>query len=101
MINNLAVELAAPEFMKTDLVQVRHIRMARMVFLPNLINQPPRGQSGANRRTKGSSVNETMSPLEAVFFSPMDLIYQKTNSDDFQVSPREYRSNLNKKRLEM
>jgi hypothetical protein len=88
MINGLATEFGAPDFMKTDVQQVRHIRVARMAYLPNLINQ----------RVAGRSVSSELSPLEATFVA-MDLIYQKLNVEEFQVTPQEFRANVNKQRL--
>jgi len=98
VINGLAAEFGAPDFMKTDVQQVRHIRIARMAYLPNLINQPIAGRVEGSQRPTRSSVNSKLSPLEATYVA-MDLIYQKLNVEEFQVTPREFRANVNKKRL--
>lgn len=100
MVNELADRLLAPDYAKTDLQQVRHIRVSRMQYLPNLINQQDADKKGASQKKIGSSINPNMSPLEAAYVA-MDLIYQKTFTEDFQVTPQEFRDNLNKKRLEM
>lgn len=98
MINSLAAEFGAPDFMKTDVQQVRHIRIARMAYLPNLINQRVAGRVKGSQETTRSSVSSELSPLEATYIA-MDLIYQKLNLEEFQVSPREFRANINKKRV--
>jgi hypothetical protein len=41
-----------------------------------------------------------MSPVEAMYIA-MDLVYQKIHLEEFQVSPREFRANLNKKRQKL
>lgn len=98
MINSLAAELGAPDFMKTDVQQVRHMRMARMAYLPNLINQRVARLGEVSQASTHPSVSSVLSPLEAMYIA-MDLIYQKLNLEEFQVSPREFRANLNGKRV--
>jgi len=94
MINELTTKLGGPEFMKTDAQQVRFLRVARMAQLPDLINQ------SQTRRKTHKSIHSELSPLEAMFIA-MDLIYQKLNSDDFQMTPSEFRADINRRHLEL
>jgi len=95
MINNLAQAFAAPEFMKTDIQQVRYMRVSRMVFMPNLINQRKHQETKSD-----TAINGEMSPVEAMYIA-VDLVFQKLNVEDFQVTPREFRANANKRRQEL
>jgi hypothetical protein len=95
MINDLTNSLSAPDFMKTDVEQVRFLRVVRMSMLPNLINQRAKALRSPSRQP--SAINSEMSPIEAMYIA-MDLVHQKLNLEEWQVSPAEFRAKRHEKR---
>ena len=88
VIDELARELSAPEYAKTDEDQVHETRLAISSLMPHFIVQQPL-RSGEESSTKAPyTVDPTMSPLEAVYVTRF-LIMQKEINESYLITPTE------------
>src|SRR4030095_4106341 len=86
VIDELARELSAPEYAKTDEDQVHETRLAISSLMPHFIVQQPL-QSGEESSTGAPyTVDPTMSPLEAVYVTRF-LIMQKEINESYLITP--------------
>lgn len=92
VLDELARELNAPEYARTDEVEVRETRLAISGMVPNLIAAQPLNP-GEESTTGSFSVRPLMSPLEAVFVTRF-LILQKEINEFAQITSEE-RADLN------
>jgi hypothetical protein len=97
-INELAEKLALPDYAKVSVAMVRTARVALMLELPNLIAQNSPGYKKQEKKI-GSSINRSMSPLEATTLT-LFLLQQKTHNEDFQFSHEEFYANLQQKQVQ-
>lgn len=88
MTNMLGDKLGAPAYFKTNVFEVRRLEMAFMPFLSKLIGKKPAGHISGPKARK-SSVNATMSPLEAFTIAGL-LIQQKRFNPTYQVTQEEF-----------
>src|SRR5262245_10087616 len=88
VLDELARELNAPEYAKTDEDEVRETRLAIAYMVPHLI--VPQSLSAEEQQSTGlpHTVSPTMSPLEAVFVARF-LIMQKEINESFQITRAE------------
>src|SRR5262245_6976509 len=88
VLDELARELNAPEYAKTDEEEVRETRLAIAYMLPHFIL--PQSLTAEEQSSRGVSftVSPTMSPLEAVFVTHF-LIMQKEINESFQITRAE------------
>lgn len=97
-VNELAGKFALPDYAKVSVAMVRTARMVLMLQLPSLIGQ----DNPADKKHKkkiGSSINRSLSPLEATAVT-LFLLQQKTLNEAFQVSHKEFYENLHQKQME-
>jgi hypothetical protein len=87
VINNLAAQFNAPEYAKTNELEVRELRVTAARIMPNFV-----GRYRANEEDRVGSVNTEinpkMSPIESVFTVGV-LIVQKRTSPYYQMSNAE------------
>lgn len=98
-VNGLVKKFGAPEYAITSAYEVRKLRMDAFYLMPQLIG---RGRS-KDRRTVdrehtsvGSSINPTMSPVEAFFITGM-MLQQKRLNPEYQVTYAERLAKWNEK----
>jgi cell division protein FtsB len=92
-VNQLADELGAPEYGKTNSGQVRILRVSMMSGMPNLISP------GAPKIKDGRASLSDMSPVEAVSVALL-MVHQKMHNEAYQVTHREFVANLRQKHRE-
>lgn len=98
-INELADKFALPEYSRVSVAMVRTSRMMLMLQLPDLIAQPNPNEKQPARKKIGSSINRSMSPLEATALT-MFLLQQKTLNEEYQVSHDEFYANLQRRQID-
>ncbi len=98
MVNVFTDELALPAYMKTNLEQVRFVRVSMLTRLPHFIAQADLNGKAAGKE-KGRSMTRAMSPLEGAFVASF-LLQQTMSNDAYQVSAREWKANIKQKRVE-
>lgn len=94
MINELADKFGAPEYVKTDLLQVRVARIGLSAYMPDFVATEASEPKQGERKTLG-----LMSPLEAMTVA-MHLLQQKMSNEAWQLTPQEFATNLHRKQLE-
>ncbi len=95
MINELVDKFGAPEYVKTDRLQVRVTRISLSAYIPDFV------ATEASKPKQGEKKNlGLMSPLEAMAVA-MDLLQQKMSNEAWQLSPQEFAANLHRKQLEL
>lgn len=87
MTNMLADKLGAPAYAKTNVFELRRMEMNFIPYLGKLMSKKPAGTSGV--KSVGSSINATMSPIEAVTIAGL-LIQQKRFNPSYQVTQAEW-----------
>lgn len=92
-VNQLADDLGAPEYAKTNSGQVRVLRVSMMSEMPNLISP------GAPKIKAGRASLSDMSPVEAVSVTLL-MVHQKMRNEAYQVTPQEFAANLRQKHQE-
>jgi hypothetical protein len=87
VINNLATQFNAPEYAKTNELEVRELRVASARIMPNFVG---RYRIAEEDRVGliNNEINPKMSPIEAVFITGF-LVSQKTSSPYYQMSNAE------------
>lgn len=85
VVNNLAQQLGAPDYVKTNLDQVRYLRTSLMMRVPHLVAATARGQHE-------KEIPRTMSPVEGTYLL-LSLIHQKLFNPKFQESDGEWLKN--------
>lgn len=88
MTNMLGDKLGAPAYFKTNVFEVRRLQLSFVPFLSKLIGKKPAGQV-SGPKAKRSSINATMSPLEAFTIAGL-LIQQKRFNPTYQVTQDEF-----------
>ena len=88
VIDELAQELNAPEYARTDEDEVRETRLAISYMMPHLVVPQPLGAEEQSSMGLPYTVSPTMSPLEAVFVTHF-LIMQKEINESSQITPAE------------
>lgn len=97
-VNELADKFALPDYAKVSVAMVRTARVVLMLQVPALIGQ----DNPADKKQKkkiGSSINRSMSPVEATALT-LFLLQQKSLNEAYQVSHKEFYENLNQKQME-
>lgn len=87
-VNNLAEKLGTPEFTKTDIRQVRYLRLSLMIGAPHLVGATSTAQADG-------SMPRLMSPVEAAYVT-MSLIHQKLYNHKYQVSSKQWVQDRNR-----
>src|SRR5438876_11853703 len=100
MVNQLADALSLPDYAKTCPLQVRHLRMSLLLYLPNIIGQEHFKEKPGAKRKVGSIMSGKMSPLEAAYVA-LVLLEQKKDNAAFQVTSEEWRALVYKKKLDL
>jgi hypothetical protein len=80
VIDHLAVELEAPKYARTDVGEVRDMRLSISQMMPNFIPRKPLGAGEESWTGFSYTVDPVMSPLEAVYVTRF-LIMQKETSE--------------------
>ncbi len=87
VINGLQIEFNTPEFSKTDLYEVRKLRLSLQLLAPQFV--------GRGRQTEVSYLNNVntsivpeMSPAEAVFVT-LAMVNQKRSNPNYQLTTAE------------
>lgn len=88
VIDELARELSAPEYAKTDEDQVHDTRLAISSLMPQFIVQQPLRPGEESSTGAPYTVDPTMSPLEAVYVTRF-LIMQKEINESYLITPTE------------
>lgn len=88
MTNMLGDKLGAPAYFKTNVFEVRRLEMNFLPVLSKLIGKKPAGQANGPKALR-SSINSTMSPLEAFTIAGF-LIQQKRYNPAYQVTQDEF-----------
>lgn len=88
VIDELARELNAPEYARTDEDEVRQTRLAISYMMPHLIVHQPLSAEEESSLGLPFTVNPTMSPLEAVYVTRF-LIMQKEINEFSQITRAE------------
>ena len=89
-VNGLAKKLDLPEFAKTDLYEVRKLRMSLLADFPQLV------MTNNMQTSTFADPNLKMSPTEATFILLM-LLRQKLNNPEYQVTSKERLDSWNAK----
>jgi hypothetical protein len=76
VVNNLAQRIGAPDFVKTNLDQVRYLRVSLMMRAPHFVAAGARDQ-------QGHEIPRAMSPVEGTYVL-LSLIHQKLFNPKFQ-----------------
>ena len=84
MVNQLAHKLGAPDYARTNVLEVRRLRMGLRPYTSDL-----RTQSQADETKKAEKHSASMSPLEA-FFVAVSLIQQKRFNAEYQLTDDEW-----------
>ncbi|MDQ6652246.1 MAG: hypothetical protein M3Y84_05840 [Acidobacteriota bacterium] len=100
MVNQLADTLSLPDYAKTCPLQVKHLRMSLLFYLPNFIGQEHFKEKPGGKRKVGSKMTSKMSPLEAAYVA-LVLLQQKKDNAAFQVTSQEWRAFVYKKKLDL
>jgi hypothetical protein len=87
-VNFLAEKFNAPDFVKTDPLQVKVLRARVRLEAPSFIAPDPEEKKGLKKRL-GEPMNPEVSPLEATYLM-LAMFNQKALNDDFQQSPRDF-----------
>jgi hypothetical protein len=80
VIDQLAAELDAPKYARTDVDEVRDMRLSISQMMPNFIPRKPHGAGEESWAGLSYTVDPLMSPLEAVYVTRF-LIMQKGTSE--------------------
>lgn len=88
MVNLLAHKLGAPAYTRTNAFEVRRLQLGILPYLPDLLARPRAGDA-SRVRTRGTSINATLSPLEATYVAA-SLIQQKRYNEDYQLTHAEW-----------
>lgn len=83
-VNNMANNLGVPEWVKTNVDEVRMVRMHLVATIPNLAAY----QGPPDAKGRYPALSGKMSPLEAGYVVTK-LLYQKAFNAEFQVSEKE------------
>ncbi len=84
-INGLAKKLNLPKYAKTNIYEVRKLRLALLPSFPQFINQKTQSMQPVQA---GAKLDSQMSPAEAVFLTQM-MFQQKLSNDEYQVTDEE------------
>lgn len=84
-INGLANILKLPEFARTDVYEVRKLRLALLPSFPQFIDQRARSSQPVRA---GGVLGSNMSPAEVLFVTQM-MIQQKLSNEEYQVTRAE------------
>lgn len=84
MVNLLAHKLGAPDYARTNVLEVRRLRMSLLPYTSGL-----RAQSPADETRKGEKRSASMSPLEA-FVVAVSLLQQKRFNVEYQLTNDEW-----------
>lgn len=93
VINGLGKAFGAPGYARTDLGEVRRLRMGVLLYMPHLIY----GESKRPMKEVGSSIDPTMSPLEAAYITLL-MLKQKQYNEEYQMTPKERADARNKQK---
>ena len=88
VLDELARELSAPEYARTDEDEVRETRLAIAYMVPHLIVPQPLSAEEQSSTGLPYAVSPIMSPLEAVFVTRF-LIMQKEINESYQITRAE------------
>lgn len=84
-INGLAKKLNLPKYAKTNVYEVRKLRIALLPSFPQFINQKTQSMQPVRA---GAKLDSQMSPTEAIFVTQM-MMQQKLSNDEYQVTDAE------------
>jgi hypothetical protein len=92
MVNGLAKKFGAPNYAKTDMGEVRNLRMGMLSYVPDLLY----GEGKRPKKEVGASIDSVMSPLEAAYVTVL-LLKQKQYNEEYQRTPKERAAAFHKK----
>ncbi len=84
VVNGLQMKFAAPEFAKTDEVEVRKLRLSLQLLVPQLIGQGRLSDRNSTNNIRPTIVTD-MSPAEAVFVA-LAMVNQKRTNPNYQMT---------------
>lgn len=84
-INGLAIKFNLPEFAKTDIYEVRKLRLSLLPNFPQLVGKKPQGNQPL---FVGSTFDSKMSPAESILVLTM-MMHQKLANKDYQLTKQE------------
>ncbi len=90
-VNGLVKKFNLPEYSKTDLYEVRKLRLTLLPNFPHLISQKTQS---VQPRTVGAGLDTEMSPAESVLILSL-MIQQKLLNQDYQLTKTERRNRWN------
>lgn len=90
-VNNMVATIGAPQWARTNVVEVRKLRMHMLVNNPELFAN----QGAADNTGHYKALGETMTPLEGSYVATA-LLYQKTIHPDYQFTEGEKAQNVNR-----
>jgi hypothetical protein len=99
VVNEYVGKFNAPEYAKTSPLQVRYLRATLMRGYPNFISQVPISEPEGLEQEVGTSINPTLSPLEAAYVTAV-LLQQKMLNEEYQKTPQEWADSLYSKQLQ-
>lgn len=88
VIEELARKLSAPDYARTDELEVRDTRLALSYMMPHFIVHQPLPAGEESSMAMPFTINPTMSPLEAVYVTRF-LIMQKEINESSLLTPTE------------
>lgn len=84
-INGLAIKFNLPEFAKTDVSEVRKLRLSMLPSYPEIIGKKPNGNQPL---FVGGNFDSKMSPAESILVLTM-MMHQKLSNKDYQLTKEE------------
>lgn len=92
-VNQAVDMLQLPDYAKTSPLQVRHLRLSLLPYLPHFIAQEDfAGRTTANP-DRQAKIGNKVSPLEAAYLV-LAVVQQKRNNPAFELTPKEFRESV-------
>jgi hypothetical protein len=96
---NQAVDiLKLPDYAKTSPLQVRHLRLSLLPYLPHFIAQEDFAGRTTGNLDPHFKISNKVSPLEAAYLV-LAVVQQKRNNPAFEVTPKEFRESVHARNL--
>jgi stalled ribosome alternative rescue factor ArfA len=96
-VNFLAEKFSAPDFVKTDLRQVKMLRAKMRLEQPSFFAPEPGNKRGLKKKL-GEPMNQEVSPIEATCLT-MVMLTQKALNDEYQQTPEQFAIRASRKPL--
>jgi hypothetical protein len=92
-VNQAVDMLQLPDYAKTSPLQIRHLRLSLLPYLPHFIAQEDfAGRTTANLHRQ-FKIGNKVSPLEAAYLV-LAVVQQKRNNPAFELTPKEFRESV-------